>query len=107
MQFMNYYEVVYIDSVTKEVKILHTSAIDPRHIEFYSADNIGKIVSIRESEVKNGYYAVAYKSPSKVEFVELFDNYADAKEKLDAEITWCIENNPLEAYFYSIKWVER
>ncbi len=105
MQFMNYYEVVYVEKETNEIKVLHTSAVDIQHIETYLP--IEKIVSIRESEVNNGFYAVVYESPSKLEIVSLFDNYADAKKQLDQEIEWCIGNSPLEAYFYSIKWIER
>jgi len=103
----NEYKVTYVDKTTKEVKVLYTKAIDIQHIKLYmNVDGIEKIISITEAESTDGYYAVVYKSPSQ-SFAKLFDNYDDAKEKFEEELAWCMENNPLEAYFYTIEWVTR
>jgi hypothetical protein len=104
---MNRYKVTYVDKSTKEVKILYTKAVDAQHIKLYmNMDSIERIISITEVESTDGCYAVVYKSPTH-DFAKFFDNYEDAKEKLEEELEWCMENNPLEAYFYTIKWISR
>ena len=102
---MNHYEVTYVDKTTKQIKTSYIVAEDISSMTLYS-DNIEKIISIRESEAKDGRYAVVYESSSRQMIVETFDNYADAKEKLQSEIEWCIEHDPIGMYFYSIKWFE-
>jgi hypothetical protein len=101
---MNNYEIVYVQRKTKEIKITYVKAQSYKHIP--DVRDAEKIISIREVETSNGYYAVTYESPTKSETVELSDNYTNAKKQFDSNIEWCVKNSPLDAYFYNIKWVE-
>jgi hypothetical protein len=102
---MNAYVVIYIEKGTRRVKSTLVKAEDPQHIK--EIEYAERIINIEEAKPKSGFYAIVYDNTKTSKITNYFDSYADAKKELGFKIEKCFRgNNPLEAYFYSIKWFE-